>query len=350
MRKGSTDRAGNGVHGLARHRLQTANSADHMRQVMRRVLLPPLLISLAIVSAATLLLTAAAIAPPPLPRAVAEAPLTAMAVATPRAEPAIMMLGQIAGVALPLTPAVIDLARLIYAPGAGGDRHALPGPLLLAVESGVLTVDLGGTAQLLSPDQVGPVGAGRFTLHAGDGLLLPLATSAAFSNGGSAPVVALAAGVFPTAPTSSKLGHGAPPHWAEDWSPGATVQLLAVGWLVDTTSGSAAIALRRLSLRPGEATPLTAPGSLVLAVETGALTLVLRQGLAWQHPLGPDVWIAPGSDATLLPDNGALLQEGASVTLRNAGSGPVLVLALTVEPDGIATPQAAGDETSPEDS
>jgi quercetin dioxygenase-like cupin family protein len=341
MHGGSKDRSGNDVHGLARSRLPHANSAEHLRQVTRRVLLPPLLISLAIVSAATLLLTAAAIAPPPVPAAVAAPPLPATAVATLRAETSITTLGQTAGVALPLTPAVVDLARLIYAPGASGPRRALPGPLLLAIESGALTVDLGGAAQRLRPDRVTTVAAGELTLRAGDGLVLPLAISAAVHNDGPVPVVALAAGVFPAGAAAWIMGRSGPARWADDWSPGATVQPLVGGWLVDPPSGPAVIALRRLFIRPEASGPLTAKGPVVLAVEAGAPRMVAERGSVWrQPPDGPDAWLDSASEVTLLPDDGALLHEESSVTLRNEGSGPALVLVLTVEPAANATPLA----------
>ena len=152
------------------------------------------------------------------------------------------------------------------------------------------------------------------------------------------PAVVLAAGIFPAATMQSKLGRIGPASWVEAWSPGASVQPLAGGWLIGVAPGPATIDLRRVSLPSGGSLPLTAPGPVDLAVETGALTLSAHGGLVWQQPPdGPDVLIEPASATTLLPGDAALLQDEASVSLRNDGSGPVLALVLTVAPDASPT-------------
>jgi hypothetical protein len=293
-----------------------------------------LTIALAVVTASTLLLVAAALAPPPLTAAVAFPPPPAKASGTPRADTTVTTLAQTAGLALPQTPvAVVDLARLVYAPGAGG-RHAVPGPCLLAVEAGALTVQLAGSGELLPADGAATSATGLVVLHAGDGMLLPLAAGFAITNAGEEPAVALAAGVVPPGVVGSRFGRVGLARWDEAWSPGAVVQPLAGGWLVDAASRPATIALRRVWVRPDDPVTLTAPGSLDLAVESGVLTLDVRGGLLWQQPpAGPSQAIAPPRAATLLPGDAALIQDEVSVTLRNDGRSPLLVLALTVAPD-----------------
>jgi hypothetical protein len=297
-----------------------------------RTFVPPLSIALAVVTAGALLLLAAAIAPPPLSDAIASPP-TAPASVEPPDGIEVATLARTAHAALPAAPAVVDLARLIYAPRSGGSSRALSGPLLLVVESGLLTVHAEAGAQLLRADQP-PVEKKELLLRPGDGMLLPAATGAAFRNDESVPAVAIAAGVFPATAAQSKLGRRAgPASWPADWSPGATVQALAGGWLVDTSSGPAALALQRLTLPARTSMPLTEPGPVDLAVETGALTLDVSGGLVWlQHPDGPDAMIAPGSGATLLPSDAALFQDEAGITIRNDGSCPLLALLLTVAP------------------
>ena len=351
-------------HATVAGRQRTAGgSGREMRRELHCALLPPLTILLAVITAGALLLAAAVLVPPPLPAASALVrPVEVLA--APGAAVTNTTLGQSVRVELPRTPAVVDLARLIYPPGAEGSHHALPGPLLMVVEAGALTVQLGGAAQLLQGQQAQPVAAGQLILHPGDGLMLPRTTPAAFRNRGTTPAVALAAGVFPAPAAQSGLGLGriGPARWAESWAPGATVQPLAGGWLVDPAAEAAALTVQRLSLPPGAGRPLTALGPVDLAVETGALTLVIEGGLVWQQPLeGPDQFIAAASDATLLPGDAALLQRGAEVTLRNDGRGPLVVLALAVEfnrddlaathrpPHGGATPapRAVGPVASP---
>jgi len=308
-------------------------SSDLERQVTPRALIPPLTIFLTAVTALALVLTAAAITPPPTIDMVASPPHAAVsAAALPEASTS---LARITELVLPPPPVVIDLARLLYAPGADGPSHALSGPLLLVVESGSLTAHLAGSGQLVHADRTAEAAEGTLSLRVGDNLVLPAATPAAFHNGGDVPVIALVAGVFPAVAVASGLGRIGPARWADAWSPGATVQPLVGGWMLDLPSGPSTVALRRMSLRPGDGVPLTAPGPAILAVETGALTLVADQGMVWrQPPDGPDTLVGPDSQTTLLPDDGALLPGEAGVTLRNNGSSPLQLLVLTVDPDG----------------
>jgi hypothetical protein len=179
--------------------------------------------------------------------------------------------------------------------------------------------------------------------------VLPTATGAAFANAGPDPAVALAAGIFPAGVSPSKFGRVGLARWSEDWSPGATVQPLAGGGLIDASAVSATVTLQRVSLGPDEQAPLTAPGSIDLAVESGALTLKTEGGLVWQqHPTGQDQFIEPAHIVTLLPGDAALLQDASSVTLRNAGHGPLLLLVLTVVPTVRATPAGGERARSPE--
>jgi hypothetical protein len=231
-----------------------------------RALLPPLTIALAVVSASALLLTAAAIVPPPLTGAAMPPTPRATMTGTPRLDAELTALVRTVNIELPPAPAVVDLARLSYAPDEGGQGPALPGPFLVVVESGLLAVHLDGAGQVLRAAQ--PTVAApepELVLRPGDGLVLPTATTAAFRNAGSAPVIALAAGIFPSGVSARKFGRVGLAAWGEHWSPGASVQSLAGGWLVHPASGSAAMALQRLSLPAGASLPLTAPGPLDLA-------------------------------------------------------------------------------------
>jgi quercetin dioxygenase-like cupin family protein len=324
-----------------------------------RALIPPLTIIAALVTAFALLLSAAAIAPPPLTGAIAPLPTRSTGVMPSPPEAAIAdaarlvagttVLVHSATLDLPALPSVVALARLTYAPGAEGDDRALPGPLLLIVEAGSLTVQVTGAAQRLPADQATPIVAGTLVLSAGDRLVLPAATPAVFRNTGSGPVVALAAGVFPTtAVASAAVGAGSPlghpaPGWVEDGSPGATVQPLAGGWMVDLTARAAAMELQRLSLPPGARVSLAAAGAVALAVETGALTMVSGEGLIWlHHPEGGDDSLSLDTEATLLSGDGALLQAGADVALCNAGSSPLQILTLTVAPVTAIVPTPSG--------
>jgi hypothetical protein len=319
------------MHDLARQHGPLARAVETRDQPPYRALLPPLLIALTVVTAGSLVLLAAALTAPPLPQAMAPPLPRVMAVpaACDRVERRTLM--QTALFALPTTPAVVDLARLIYTAQTSGTSHTYPGPLLLVVESGTLTAHLAAPLPILRADQPTTVPARDLVLRPGDGLLLPTGAAAAFGNTASAPAVALVAGIFPASPAQSVLGRIGPARWAEAWSSGASVQPLAGGWLVGAAPGAAALTLQRLSLPVGGRLPLTAPGPVDLAVESGALTLEANGGLVSQQgPAGPNVLLAPPSGTTLLPGDAALLEEAARVTVRNNGVGPLELLLLTV--------------------
>jgi hypothetical protein len=253
------------------------------RHLLLRELLPLLTIVLLLLTAGALLLAAALLVVPPLPAASACVGPVAVTEA-PQTDVTRSSLARIAQVALPRTPAVVDLARLVYAPGAGGSHHGLPGPSLLVLDAGSLSVQLDGAAHLLQAEQPRPVAAGDLVLQPGDGLLLPRGTAATFHNGGSVPAVVLAAGIVPSGGGASRFGRVGVASWAEAWSPGATVQPLAGGWIGTTTASSATLTVQRLTVPADARLPLSAPGPVDLAVETGVLTLEARGGLVWHQP------------------------------------------------------------------
>jgi hypothetical protein len=310
---------------------------------MLRALIPPLTISLTLVTALALILTAAAIVPAPLTAAVAPpAPPLPSAAATP--EVGVIRLIDSALIALPPAPMAIGLARLIYQPGRSGPLGHLPGPLLLAMESGTLAATLDGAAQRV-PAPGPPTGAtGDILLHAGDALVVPTTTAAAFHSAGAQPAVVLAAGVFPSAavgsgfgPSDLARGPGAAPHWSLVWSPAASVTRLAGGWAANLTAPTGRITLTRLTLPAGASTAVTTLGTQALAVEAGVLTLAAEHGLIGvAQPEDGDRWLSPGATATLLPGDSAMLQHTASATLRNDGRSPLQLLILDLTP--VATP------------
>ena len=156
---------------------------------------------------------------------------------------------------MPPTPLVIGLARLTYRPGAVVASRAMPGPLLLVVESGVVVAHFDSVGTLLRTARTSELASGECLLSAGDGLVLPASTSAAFRSMGTAPAVALVAGVLPATLAQSGLGRISmvrgdteSMRWNPDWSPGATVESLAGGWAVDLTTPSAALEIARVTL------------------------------------------------------------------------------------------------------
>jgi hypothetical protein len=309
------------------------------RPATLRLLLPPFAIAAALLTAGTLVLMAATIDLVPFPARVhsrlalttavpATATFPATHVAPPEGTDRLLLSAD--HLVVPPAPCGLELARLTYRPGRGGTSRTPPGPWLLVVESGVLTV------HLLDPGTAGHDGdpthivLGDRSLHAGDGLSVPRATTIVLANDGITPVVALAAGVFSNVGRTSAPGKIEWSRWDASWSPGATVQPLGGGWLIAPAPAPIALSLQRLSLLTGDQRPLRPPGAAILAVEMGTLTLVDDQGLIMQQsPDGPDEAVDPVRPATLLPGEGAFLQDRPEAILRNDGSASLEVVLLT---------------------
>jgi hypothetical protein len=308
-----------------------------------RLLVVPLTVIIMMTAAIALLVTAATMTPLPLPGAIVSAPRSSPS-ATTAIDDGGTALIQRQRIALPPAPLVVGLARLTYRPGANASNLAMPGPYLLVVESGVVATHLESAGTLVRAAKTSQAVAGDAFLHVGDCLLVPASTPASFTSAGGAPAMVIAAGVFPAslaniglARSSTSSGQMVTTRWNSDWSPGAAVEPLAGGWAIDLTATPATIGLERVNLRPGAQISLPAQEVQALAVETGALTLGSDYGLVWlQHADGIDNWLNPGAMAVLLPAEGALLQSGASATLRNDGSGPLQILILTVAPSDAA--------------
>jgi hypothetical protein len=303
-----------------------------------RGFIAPLTVALALVTASALLIVAATLAPPTT-GAHASSPATPPdGTALPVATATTLLRAD--GVTLPPSPVVLELARLIYAPDSGGPSRALPGPLIVVVEAGSLDADCTGTALVRRADGTTAIDTGAVALHAGDRLTLPASTEAGFRNDDATPALLLAAGVFPariipaTVAQQRLIATTTPSRWDDYWSPGATIQSLAGGWLMDAPAGPTTLDLRRLVLAPGASVPAATSGGMAIGVEAGALTLMLARGIAWvQTPHGPDnELLADAGAATLLPGDGTLIPSAASAMLRNDGSGPLLAIVLTVAP------------------
>lgn len=304
-----------------------------------RGVIPLLAVVLALATALALLLVAATLAPPSATNASAGGASGDATLASAPPDATATMLVRAVDMALPAPPVVLELAALIYAPASGGSSRSLPGPLLIVVEAGALDADLAGAAQVQLANGMMAIAAGSVTLHVGDRLMMPASTPVAFRNDDATPTVILAAGVFParivpaTMAPQRLVASGTPARWDDYWTPGATIQSLGAGWIMDPPTGRVTLDLRRLDLAPGAQAPLFASSGMAIGVEAGALALTLTRGLVWmQAPDGPDVLLDNSGAATLLPGDGALIQNQAAGTLRNDGSGPLLILVLTVSP------------------
>ncbi len=285
---------------------------------------------------------------------------------------------------LPPSPAIIAMARFTYDPGASFSNVTIPGPGLMTLESGTLSVQIYGEAEeeskeelaeeaeelaeLLTPatpgtpkvEVLGP-GIFAFTLHTGDQLVIPPDTRHEVRNEAGFAASLLAVAITPPAP------EGGGPPWPpagvapQELPPGVTMQLLDVGYGADTAvpSGQAQITLTRLTLAPGAGLPAhEAIGPELLAIEAGTLGLtsgreeqrVVRGGLAEELPGTAQAGgtATPATESTLTAGGATLVQPGATGAIQNIGHDPLVVLLLTLTAVGDATATPAANLGGPD--
>jgi mannose-6-phosphate isomerase-like protein (cupin superfamily) len=225
--------------------------------------------------------------------------------------------------------------------------------LLLVVEAGTLSARIDGSARYARAGEEEMAASGDVTLGAGDALVVPAGVATAFRNEGPTTAVALAALVAPArrvawnrTPALAEAVSKAD-HWPVTGAAGVAAQPLAGGRVADTPDGPATIEVGQVTLRSGASRPLATAGPVALAVTAGVLTVVAGQSQIWvEHTSGEDEWIAPGEEVVLLPGDGVLFQAGIVGSIRNDGSGLLLIDLLMLTPADQVTGSVASLATA----
>lgn len=295
----------------------------------------PLTIAFLLLAAFALLLAAEMMTPPPI-----SAPTSASVSETaPSSGPSLLSTTklQTATTSLPAN-GTIDLVRLIYPPGSGGQRPAFTGILLITVESGSLRVRLTGSGQFLEPEHPSHVVDEEVNLQSGQGLLLPTTTAVALRNDSLTPTVANAVGMFPAERAAAPVGMAASDarpvatRWAAVINDGATALSLATSWIGDLPSDPVRLELWRLELPPRTTMSIGDAAEIVLAVEAGTMRLAVTNGIGWQLRADqPDQLLSFMDSVEFVPADGAMLTEHPHATVENPGTGPLLVLVLAFQ-------------------
>jgi hypothetical protein len=239
------------------------------------------------------------------------------------------------------------VSRLVYVQAGTPTvriHPAAPVPALLAPGPADAAAD--------RPTEVAP--GAEATLAPGDLLALPAATRFTLLNdaGVAAEVFLLVAdpadGLTPPTgrpdPAFTSAGAGAPllNRYGADIDPGTatasppvevTVEQVAGGRTTGLPAGPARVAVGRATLAPGsELRALETTGPALLCVEGGTLGFTTSDGAAWETR-GPDRASTEQGEGMLAVGDGALLQPGSGIVLRNPGDEPVVVLLVTILPD-----------------
>jgi len=267
---------------------------------------------------------------------------------------------------MPSPPAIVALVKFTFAPGAVFPEIGAPGPVVIRVVAGGLTIRFPG-----EPDEIEENGVelavispsatlvpatpssnpNVLAVRNGEQISIPADVPHDIHNDSSTPAVFYATAMTTLPPDSG--GPLWPPAGIgpESLPTGVTAESLDVGYDVVATLPPAPVemTLDRLTLPPGTALPDRAGNDLVLlAVEDGELHLIgdneilVRRGAG-----GPSVSSTPEADLLLAAGDSALVQPGTGVTGRNVAAAPLVVLQLMIAPavPPAATP-AAGTPTS----
>jgi hypothetical protein len=255
---------------------------------------------------------------------------------------------------LPPAPSIVALSRLTLVSDVSISDISVPGPELIAVESGILTVSVpgdddeadeiegrvrrGGTPiaeGLATPTE----GIFLFTLVPGDSLFVPGDTPHTVHSFGGEPAIFLVAAVTPQ--PADNVDSTWPPGTSETLPEGASIERLDVGYDVATsTLAPARIVLQRMVTSSNEIIPRQqAGGPELFVVERGALevdvvsgTVDRRDALAAQsESIQADESAATPTTVQTIEGGAVLIQPGTIAVVRSA-SGPITMLVLTVLP------------------
>lgn len=223
-----------------------------------------------------------------------------------------------------------------YAPVATWSGESALGPVLILGQSGTLrvTVDEAGTvpARLVHGATPGREGAGEpiaagitATIVPGDLLVLAQGTRFASSNWDASPATVVVLTLEPPAiPGGAPVAEALPPE-------GITRTFEATGPAAPLPP-EATVRIGRMSLAPGSELPAHIAGGVELViVESGALTLIAGDDLAWVSR-GANPGALGEHLSTLTADDAAMIPPGAVVSYRNTGAAPATVLLLTILP------------------
>jgi quercetin dioxygenase-like cupin family protein len=271
----------------------------------------------------------------------------------------------------PVAPAFVRLLRITLEPEASSPLHTHPGPEIVVVERGTLTVQVGGAAQLAmagdQPDAGTPVAGelapvdSEFEMTAGDQLVYLPQTSMTFRNAGSEPVSLLTVVLLPA-------GHQHPPGVTyingqpdSEAFAGVTPQILGDGVASSMPANGIRVIVDELDIEEGAAIP-AASNQTLLSLQQGGLDFTVIGGkvqVSRGATPGPQPDSPPGDETNLAVNDALYVPLGMKEAPRPETDGPISFLRLTIEPaspeneptpsgEGVGEIQVTGTEVTPE--
>lgn len=234
----------------------------------------------------------------------------------------------------PASPVSIRLLRITLQPGASSPMHTHPGPEFDLIESGTLTVDSEGDADLTRAGEAlvtGPLAAEQ--LAAGDLVVFPPGIGMNLTNASDEEVVILSAVFHPVSEDvpSTRYTEGDP---AADAFDGVSFEVLGDGIVQSFPDGPATITLQDVVVPAGSDLPESlgtslyslVAGDFAFSVDSGDVQVSRTDSPG----LRPNA--APQQEFTLAVGDAAFFPEGVAASPRADQDAELSVLRLTAEP------------------
>jgi quercetin dioxygenase-like cupin family protein len=268
---------------------------------------------------------------------------------------------------LPPGPTTMAMARFTMDPGAKLEDFGVPGPEIIVVESGTITVGVRGETEdeediqamldLLkrsTPDAAPPATPSgdlfSYTMTAGDRLVVPPDMPQNVRNMGTGPATFVAAAVTPVAPRQQDQPW--PPAGVSQRVPttGTTIQPMSVGYDVSALLGTnaAILSIERMTFASGATYSITDNHTpQVWYIEQGSMQFSGADSEVW-YSKPASAWHGetagtptPVTGAFLVAGDSVQLDARATLTFSSAGSGPVIATVFSVSTEQpLATPDS----------
>ncbi|MDQ4099686.1 MAG: cupin domain-containing protein, partial [Chloroflexota bacterium] len=227
---------------------------------------------------------------------------------------------------LPTAPLTVRLLRITLEPGASVPLHTHPGPELDYVESGTLTVEVEGEAQIVraNGEEVAAPTDEPISLATGDWITFPAGTAMGLSNPSDQPV-------GPDVDTGIEYVEGEPT--AEDFA-GVTPTVLGDGLLETAPEGDATVSVQRVEIPSGSPIPASDSPVLLSRIE-GNLSFAAVSGSVQvtrtaDPGLRPEA--VPDEEFTLATGDAAFFPNGHTAVSREGEAEALSVYRVVIDP------------------
>ena len=239
----------------------------------------------------------------------------------------------------PVSPVSIRLLRITLAPGASSPMHTHPGPEFDYVESGTLTVNSEGDAEISrGGGEATAAPASGEQLGAGDLVVFPAGTGMNLVNESDEDVVIVSAVFHPVSEDvpSTTYTEGDPD---ADAFNGVSFQVLGDGIVQSFPSGASTISLEEVLVPAGTDLPDSTGSSLYSLVEGDFAFSVANGDVQVSRTASPGLRpnAAPQQEFTLAAGDAAFFPNGVASSSRADQTADLSVLRLTAEPSTALT-------------